>query len=93
MGLLHTLENYKCGVPITNNGFSSGAVSFMELFNTTMNVARAKGVLKRELCCLFKDIDHPDIEEFLTIMILEVLFKTCFMEYASRLVDETMINE
>ncbi len=43
--------------------------------------------LKREFCRLFR-YRPSGYQEFLTIMILEVLFKTCFMEYASRIGDE-----
>lgn len=54
------------GSAITNNGKSSGAVSFMKLFDTTMDVVSQGGV-RRGAFAAYLDIDHPDIEEFLSI--------------------------
>jgi ribonucleoside-diphosphate reductase alpha chain len=54
------------GSAITDNGKSSGAVSFMKLFDTTMDVVSQGGV-RRGAFAAYLDIDHPDIEEFLSI--------------------------
>ena len=54
------------GAAITDNGKSSGAVSFMKLFDTTMDVVSQGGV-RRGAFASYLDIDHPDIEEFLKI--------------------------
>lgn len=54
------------GATITDNGKSSGAVSFMELFNSAMNVV-SQGSTRRGAFAAYLDIDHPDIEEFLKI--------------------------
>ena len=54
------------GAAITDNGKSSGAVSFMKLFDTTMDVVSQGGV-RRGAFASYLDIDHPDIEEFLQI--------------------------
>lgn len=54
------------GAAITDNGKSSGAVSFMEPFNVIMNVV-AQGGVRRGAFAAYLDIDHPDIEEFLQI--------------------------
>lgn len=54
------------GTPVKNNGESSGAVSFMQLFDTTMSVVSQGGV-RRGNFAAYLDIDHPDIEEFLNI--------------------------
>ena len=54
------------GSTITDNGKSSGAVSFMKLFDTTMDVVSQGGV-RRGAFAAYLDIDHPDIEEFLNI--------------------------
>ena len=54
------------GAAITDNGKSSGAVSFMKLFDTTMDVV-AQGGVRRGAFAAYLDIDHPDIEEFLNI--------------------------
>lgn len=54
------------GTNVTNNGKSSGAVSFMKLFDTAMDTVSQGGV-RRGAFAAYLDIDHPDIEEFLTI--------------------------
>lgn len=54
------------GSAITDNGKSSGSVSFMKLFDTTMDVVSQGGV-RRGAFASYLDIDHPDIEEFLNI--------------------------
>lgn len=54
------------GAAITDNGKSSGSVSFMKLFDTTMDVVSQGGV-RRGAFAAYLDIDHPDIEEFLQI--------------------------
>lgn len=54
------------GAAITDNGKSSGSVSFMELFDTSMNVVSQGGV-RRGAFAAYLDIDHPDIKEFLQI--------------------------
>ena len=54
------------GSAITDNGKSSGSVSFMELFDTTMNVVSQGGV-RRGSFAAYLDVDHPDIKEFLEI--------------------------
>lgn len=81
------------GAAITNNGVSSGAVSFMELFNTTMNVV-SQGSTRRGSFAAYLDIDHPDIEEFLTIKdigspIQNLFYGVCVPDYWMK----TMINE
>ena len=73
------------GAIITDNGTSSGAVSFMELFNTTMNVI-AQGSVRRGAFAAYLDIDHPDIEEFLQIKsignpIQNIFFAVCIPDY------------
>ena len=54
------------GSNITGNGKSSGAVSFMKLFDTAMDTVSQGGV-RRGAFAAYLDIDHPDIEEFLEI--------------------------
>ena len=54
------------GTAVTDNGKSSGAVSFMKLFDTSMDVVSQGGV-RRGACAAYLDIDHDDIEEFLQI--------------------------
>lgn len=54
------------GTVVKNNGKSSGAVSFLQLFDTTMKVVSQGGV-RRGNFAAYLDIDHADIEEFLQI--------------------------
>lgn len=54
------------GTAVTDNGKSSGAVSFMKLFDTSMDVVSQGGV-RRGAFAAYLDIDHGDIEEFLSI--------------------------
>ncbi|MDR1018986.1 MAG: hypothetical protein LBM02_09845 [Lachnospiraceae bacterium] len=54
------------GAPIKGGGTSSGSVSFIKLFDNTMNVVSQGGV-RRGAFAAYIDIDHPDVEEFLTI--------------------------
>lgn len=54
------------GSAITDNGTSSGAVSFMQIFDTSMNVVSQGGTRKGAFAA-YLDIDHPDINEFLQI--------------------------
>src|SRR5690625_3461820 len=54
------------GSAVTDNGKSSGAVSFMKLFDTAMDTISQGGV-RRGAFAAYLDIDHPDIMEFLQI--------------------------
>ena len=54
------------GTAVTDNGKSSGSVSFMKLFDTAMDVVSQGGV-RRGAFAAYLDIDHDDIEEFLQI--------------------------
>ena len=54
------------GSAVTDNGKSSGAVSFMKLFDTAMDTISQGGV-RRGAFAAYLDVDHPDILEFLDI--------------------------
>jgi ribonucleoside-diphosphate reductase alpha chain len=54
------------GSAVTDNGKSSGAVSFMRLFDTAMDTISQGGV-RRGAFAAYIDIDHEDVEEFLQI--------------------------
>lgn len=54
------------GSAVTDNGKSSGAVSFMKLFDTAMDTISQGGV-RRGAFAAYLDIDHDDIKEFLDI--------------------------
>lgn len=50
----------------SSGGFSSGAVHFMELFDTTADVV-SQGSARRGAFAAYLPVDHPDIMEFLQI--------------------------
>src|SRR5699024_11698699 len=54
------------GAHITDNGESSGAVHFMELFESLMDVA-SQGKVRRGSFSPYLPVEHPDIYEFLKI--------------------------
>ena len=54
------------GAAITDNGHSSGAVHFMKLFETIIDVV-SQGSTRRGRFAPYLPIDHQDIEEFLKI--------------------------
>ncbi len=54
------------GVPISDNGVSSGSVHFMRLFESMVNVV-SQGSTRRGHFSPYLPIEHPDIEEFLDI--------------------------
>lgn len=73
------------GSAVTDNGRSSGAVSFMKLFDTAMDTISQGGV-RRGAFAAYLDIDHPDIEEFLNIKeigspIQNLFFGVCIPDY------------
>jgi len=66
------------GTAVTDNGKSSGAVSFMKLFDTAMDVVSQGGV-RRGAFAAYLDIDHGDIEEFLNIKEIGSPIQNLFM--------------
>ena len=69
------------GAKINSGGETNGAVSMMELFNTTTNVI-SQGKVRRGSWAAYLDVEHPDIEEFLQIRseghpIQDVSFAVC----------------
>lgn len=54
------------GTPIKNNGKSSGAVSFLKLFDAMIDTV-SQGNVRRGAFAAYLDIEHPDINEFLEI--------------------------
>jgi ribonucleoside-diphosphate reductase alpha chain len=73
------------GSAVTDNGKSSGAVSFMKLFDTAMDTISQGGV-RRGAFAAYLDIDHPDILEFLKIKsignpIQNLFYAVCVPDY------------
>lgn len=73
------------GTAVTDNGKSSGAVSFMKLFDTAMDVVSQGGV-RRGAFAAYLDIDHADIMEFLQIKdignpVQNLFFAVCVPDY------------
>ena len=54
------------GSDITNNGSSSGAVHFMQLFETLVDVV-SQGHIRRGHVSPYLPLEHPDVQEFLEI--------------------------
>ena len=54
------------GTTISGNGYSSGAVHFMELFDGLINIV-SQGSMRRGHCAPYLSLEHGDIEEFLNI--------------------------
>jgi len=54
------------GAVIKENGFSSGSVHFMELFDGLINIV-SQGSVRRGHFAPYLPVEHPDIEEFLNI--------------------------
>lgn len=54
------------GAPIKNSGHSSGAVHFMQLFETMVDVV-SQGSVRRGRFAPYLPIEHPDASEFLDI--------------------------
>ena len=73
------------GSAVTDNGKSSGATSFMKLFDTAMDTISQGGV-RRGAFAAYLDIDHPDIKEFLQIKnignpIQNLFYGVCVPDY------------
>lgn len=73
------------GTAVTDNGKSSGSVSFMKLFDAAMDVVSQGGV-RRGAFAAYLDIDHPDVEEFIKIKdignpIQNLFFGVCVSDY------------
>ncbi|WP_224488636.1 ribonucleoside-diphosphate reductase subunit alpha [Robertkochia flava] len=73
------------GSAVTDNGKSSGATSFMKLFDTAMDTISQGGV-RRGAFAAYLDIDHPDIREFLEIKnignpIQNLFYGVCVPDY------------
>lgn len=73
------------GSAVTDNGKSSGAVSFMRLFDTAMDTISQGGV-RRGAFAAYMDIDHGDIDEFLSIKdighpIQNLFYGVCVPDY------------
>lgn len=54
------------GAAISDHGSSNGPVTFMQLFNTLVNVV-SQGSVRRGNLAAYLPIDHPDVMEFLDI--------------------------
>lgn len=73
------------GSAVSDNGRSSGAVSFMKLFDTAMDTISQGGV-RRGAFAAYLDIDHGDILEFLNIRnigspLQNLFFGVCIPDY------------
>lgn len=73
------------GCPITDNGESSGAVHFMQMFDNLINII-SQGKTRRGNFAAYLPIDHADIMEFLKLRsegfpIQDLSFGVCVPDY------------
>ncbi len=54
------------GAPVKNNGYASGAVHIMQLFESMVDVV-SQGSVRRGRFSPYLPIEHPDVKEFLEI--------------------------
>lgn len=80
------------GQPISSGGESTGSVHFMELYEKLMNIV-SQGNVRRGSFAAYLPIDHPDIEEFLSIrdpghFIQEMSIGVCISnEFMQKIID------
>lgn len=75
------------GAPVNNSArYSTGAVSFMELFSTTTGTIGQSG--RRGALMISIPVDHPDIEDFISIK--QDLTKVRYANISVRITDEFM---
>lgn len=74
------------GTPISRGGSSPGAVSFMDLYSINTNTIAQNG--RRGACMITISVDHPDVEEFITIKSDNNRSKVQFANISIRLTDE-----
>ena len=54
------------GEPLSNGGTSSGMMSFLEVFDRAAGAIKSGGTTRRAAKMVSLDVDHPDIEEFIS---------------------------
>lgn len=54
------------GEPLSGGGKSSGMMSFLKIFDKAAGAIKSGGTTRRAAKMVVVDIDHPDIEEFIT---------------------------
>jgi ribonucleoside-diphosphate reductase alpha chain len=54
------------GEPLSGGGLSSGLMSFLKIFDRAAGAIKSGGTTRRAAKMVILDIDHPDIEEFIT---------------------------
>ncbi|MBI2676179.1 MAG: vitamin B12-dependent ribonucleotide reductase [Candidatus Aenigmarchaeota archaeon] len=54
------------GEPLSGGGVSSGVMSFLKIFDRAAGAVKSGGTTRRAAKMVILDIDHPDIEEFIT---------------------------
>ncbi|RMG10584.1 MAG: vitamin B12-dependent ribonucleotide reductase [Planctomycetota bacterium] len=54
------------GEPLTSGGSSSGLMSFLEIFDRAAGAIKSGGTTRRAAKMVCLDMDHPDVEKFIT---------------------------
>ncbi|NLR93899.1 MULTISPECIES: ribonucleoside-diphosphate reductase subunit alpha [Flammeovirga] len=66
------------GAEITNNGTSNGVYPFLEMFDSVINGTN-QGSTRRGMLAAYLDVEHEDIDEFLTIKDVGKTIQNIFM--------------
>jgi ribonucleoside-diphosphate reductase alpha chain len=59
------------GEPLSGGGYSSGLMSFLKIFDRAAGAIKSGGTTRRAAKMVILDIDHPDIEKFISWKVLE----------------------
>ena len=54
------------GEKLSGGGYSSGMMSFLKIFDRAAGAIKSGGTTRRAAKMVVVDIDHPDVEEFIT---------------------------
>ncbi|MBS3176503.1 adenosylcobalamin-dependent ribonucleoside-diphosphate reductase [Candidatus Woesearchaeota archaeon] len=60
-----------CGEPLSGGGISSGLMSFLKINDRAAGAIKSGGTTRRAAKMVCLDLDHPDIEEFITWKVKE----------------------
>jgi ribonucleoside-diphosphate reductase alpha chain len=59
------------GEPLSGGGYSSGLMSFLKIFDRAAGAIKSGGTTRRAAKMVILDIDHPDIEKFISWKVIE----------------------
>ncbi len=59
------------GEPLSGGGYSSGLMSFLKVLDRAAGAIKSGGTTRRAAKMVILDVDHPDIEQFITWKVIE----------------------